>query len=343
MRTRLQDEHLVSGGTLQPRYRRILAFGDVLDEGIGLFRQHWAHFALVSAVALIPPGLFGVWFAAAGPVRNPITLAQLRSGRLVPAAAPDTQIGTLIATFAVSVLFYCVWTAAVSATTESYLRGGEARLEHVYRRALGRFFAVLLGTLLYALGLSVVSMVALALVFVTGFGGLGGLVPAVALLVWWLKPGVRNTGWLKWLIIVCAPFGLLLYFGTRWSMYIAAAVLERRGPLASLRRSSELSDRHVLRVLAILGVTSTIVSVLVYAPTALISIPLMISSGIVDNGTSTERIMSAAATIVLRVVFQSVAAVVYTLMFVDLRNRREGTDLAERLMQLETVPVTPGG
>ena len=55
MRSRLQVD-LVSDGTLQPRYRRILAFGDVLDEGIGLFRQHWAHFALVSASRSSRPG-----------------------------------------------------------------------------------------------------------------------------------------------------------------------------------------------------------------------------------------------------------------------------------------------
>jgi len=50
------DEWGPSMGTLQARYRRVLSFGDVLDESIRLFRQHWVNFALVSAVALIPPG-----------------------------------------------------------------------------------------------------------------------------------------------------------------------------------------------------------------------------------------------------------------------------------------------
>ena len=55
-----------SPGTLQPRYRRVLSFGDVLDESIRLFRQHWVNFALVSAIALIPPGIVLVWVTAAG-------------------------------------------------------------------------------------------------------------------------------------------------------------------------------------------------------------------------------------------------------------------------------------
>ena len=49
---------------LEPRYRRILTFGDLLDESIGLFRRHWVTFAVVSAVWLIPPGLLAVLFSA---------------------------------------------------------------------------------------------------------------------------------------------------------------------------------------------------------------------------------------------------------------------------------------
>src|SRR6516165_8832684 len=51
---------------LEPRYRRVLSFGDVLDESIGLFRRQWAVFALVSAVWLIPPGLLTVLVTASG-------------------------------------------------------------------------------------------------------------------------------------------------------------------------------------------------------------------------------------------------------------------------------------
>ena len=48
-------------------------------------------------------------------------------------------------------------------------------------------------------------------------------------------------------------------------------------------------------------------------------------------------------TLILRILFGSVGVIVYTLMFIDLRNRREGTDMAERLTQLEASPMTPGG
>jgi hypothetical protein len=344
MRTPSQDEPIPSTGTLQARYRRVLSFGDVLDEGIRLFRQHWANFALVSAVALIPPGLFEVWLSLSGPYSHPLTIADIRSGGFAQAAAgtPETDVGLVVASLAIWAVFYCIWSAAVTATTEAYLRGGEPSLARVYRRALRRFVPVLLGTLLYGLGLSVLAAIGFVLLVFAVFPGLSGIVPAIALIVWWLNPAARKA-WVKWLIIVCTPLGVLMYFGTRWSLYIAAIVLERRGPLTSLRRSSELIDRQVFRVLAVLTVTSTIVGVLVYTPTTLVSIPLTISSGIISYGSATEAVISEAAGVVLRILFQSVGAIVYTLLFVDLRNRLEGTDLAERLAQLELAPVTPGG
>jgi len=345
MRIPPQDERGPSTtGTLQPRYRRVLSFGDVLDEGIRLFRQHWINFALVSAVGLLPPGLLSVWVSASSAFTNPFAVADFQSGGLPTLYADQVQaqIAGLFASLLLSGVFYCLWSAAVTATTETYLRGGEPSLSSVYGRAARRFFPVLFGTLLYALGLTLLSVVGIFLSVLAVFPGLGGIVPGVGLLVWWLRPGARKA-WLKWLIIVCTPLGLLFYFGTRWSMYVAAAVIERRGPLASLRRSSELIDRQVLRVLAILTVTSTIVAVLVYAPTAIIAIPLAISSGLLNYGSGTEAIITEAVAVVLRVLFQSVGAIIYTLVFIDLRNRHEGTDLDERLTQLEAAPGTPGG
>jgi hypothetical protein len=88
-----------------------------------------------------------------------------------------------------------------------------------------------------------------------------------------------------------------------------------------------------------------VVGVLQYAPTALIQIPFMVSAatrgqlGLDAAGTA----VSYAATVVLQIVFGSIGPIVYTLIFVDLRNRREGTDMAERLTQLEASPMTADG
>ena len=148
--------------------------------------------------------------------------------------------------------------------------------------------------------------------------------------------------WLKWLIILATPFGLPIYFGGMWSMYLCAAVLERHGPIGALRRSMQLVDRHWFRVVAMLFVAGMIVSILQSAPTMLVQLPLTIGA-LVRGQTGLsgpEMAASTAVAVAAQVLFASMAPIVYAMIFVDLRNRREGTDLAERLEQLESIPTT---
>ena len=91
-------------------------------------------------------------------------------------------------------LFYFVWSAAVTATTEVYLRGGEPKLSSVYRRALRRFFTVLLSTIVFTLGVSALTGVALVLFVLTLFGTLGTVVALIGLLVWWLNRAPASAG-----------------------------------------------------------------------------------------------------------------------------------------------------
>ena len=79
---------LSSQASLQPRARRLLSFGDVLDESIQLFRDHWMKYALVSAVALLPQGFIEVWIAGSGLTSRSISLLDLQTGAR-PAPAPD--------------------------------------------------------------------------------------------------------------------------------------------------------------------------------------------------------------------------------------------------------------
>jgi hypothetical protein len=39
--------------------------------------------------------------------------------------------------------------------------------------------------------------------------------------------------------------------------------------------------------------------------------------------------------VILQILFASIGYIVYAVLFVDLRNRREGTDIVERVSQLE--------
>ena len=72
---------------------------------------------------------------------------------------------------------------------------------------------------------------------VTLFGTLGSLAALIGLVYWWRVPHGR-TPVLKWLIILTAPYGLLVYYLTCWSLIVPASVLEGRGPIDALLRSA---------------------------------------------------------------------------------------------------------
>jgi hypothetical protein len=325
---------------LEVRYRRVLTFGDVLDESVQLFRRNWITYALVSAAALLPPGLVVVWLTASGSLGRSFNLTDIESARL----SRDSALPATFATSILSIVFELLWTAAIVATTEQYLRGRTPRVGYVYGRAAASFVGLLVGSIVFALGMIGLSLVASVLFVLTLFGTLGSVIALVALLFWWLKPGARKA-WVKWLIIVVAPFGLPMYFAIRWSMFAAAVVVEGRGPMAGLKRSSALVDGHVFRVVAILTVSSVIVGVLVYGPVALLEIPLAVSAATRGQVglNPLETTLASAADIVLRILFAAIGGIVYTLLFFDLRNRREGTDMVERLTQLEASPVETNG
>ena len=329
---------------LLTRYRRVLTFGDVLDESIQLFRQRWITFAIISAVALLPPGLFSVWLSASGALGGTVSLAEIQSGRLARTAALGSEGALLFADNLISMLFLLLWSSASVVATDVYLRGGDPRLPGVYLSALRRYWAVLLASLVLLLALAVLGALSVGLFIVTVFGVVGAPIAGIALLAWWLKPSVRKT-WVKWLIVLATPFGLPAYVLGRWSMYIPAAVLERHGPLGALRRSSRLVDRHWFRVVSALTVSGLIVAVLQWAPATLIEVPLTLSSatrGQIGLAPAQAAIVSAVG-VVLNILFASIGSIAYTLVFVDLRNRTEGADILERLAQLEAQPVPANG
>jgi hypothetical protein len=326
---------------LEPRYRRILSFGDVLDESIGLFRRHWVVFALVSAVCLLPPGIIEMLITAGGALDTRGLLTEVASGSTPNLNSFSGLIGALLVISVVSGLFALAWTAAIVVTTDEYLHGSEPSLSRVLALVLRRYPVLLLTALLSFLALLLVALAATALFVVSVLFfpiiilcTTGAVV--VGMCLWWFRPTMRSS-WLKWLIILATPFGLVVYFFGTWSLALVAVVLEPQSPIGALRRSMQLVDRHWFRAVGILTVAGMIVSVLQYVPTLLVQLPLTILALIRGQPSLSppEQTISVAAGILTQVFFASMASICYAVLFIDLRNRREATDIAERVSQLE--------
>ena len=320
---------------LQPRYRRLFSVGALLDETIQLFRHHWLRLALFGTVALIPSWLI-LLVVYLGGFQSTFAADAAQSSSI-----QDFPIGALIGVIGLALLsglFTILWTCASTAAADAFMRSQDPTLMDVYGHALRRFPALLGSMVLYllaGLGLWIASAV---LFVVTAFGTLGSLAAIIGLLVWWLNPNARRT-WLKWLIILTAPFGLLMYYSVRWAVLIPAIVIEHKGPLGALKRSAELTDHQWFRTLGVMVLAGIIVVVLVTVPIAIVDVVVTLVTLSSSNGEVVLQVVNSTASSICQVLFSSIGTIAYVILFVDLRNRREGADLGERIESLETSPV----
>ena len=142
-------------------------------------------------------------------------------------------------------LFGLLWSAAVILTTDTYMRGEQPPSGRVYGRtryaAIRR--AVLLVRWLFVLSLVAASLLSTVLFVVIGIRHLLGQ-PCCALSAWCSGGcGLARKTWVKWLIVLTAPFGLPTYTADRWALYLAAVVLEDNGPIG-LPAPQQRAHRH---------------------------------------------------------------------------------------------------
>jgi hypothetical protein len=325
-------------GLLLPRFRRPLSVGALLDDSIQVFRQHWKSLAVASAIVLLPQSAILVALDTFGLMRSSNMFA------LDPTPAPvsNAELIALFGLFVVTSFASLLWSAALVAASDAYFRGQVPTLSTIYGRAYRRFLPLLGSTLLLLVVGTVLTLISTALFVVTLFGAVGGLAAIIGLIYWWRAPHGR-TRILKWMIILTAPYGLLIYYLTRWSLIVPAAVLERCGPLDAIKRSSRLATGEWFRIGAVLSVTSAVVSALVITPLLLLLIAydLLGLAGSPFAPNAARSFVTNVVTTLVSVPIGSIGIVGYTLLFIDLRNRREGTDLFERITALEASARTP--
>jgi hypothetical protein len=314
---RPSETPLSATSPLLPRYRRPLTFGAILDETFQIYRRAWI--MLVAAGALLAV---------------PYVLATSLAGRAISGGL-SVGLG-----FVIFWLLALAVGAAVLAMIDSLIRGERQSLERACTAAFTRVLPLAGASLVFFLALVLLSVLAIPLFVLGAFGLLGGLVALVGIIVWAANPTARRP-WLKWLIVFGTPFGLPVYFSMRWSFFSPAVVLERAGPIEALRRSGELLRGHWFRAWGVSLVVGAIATILQSSLGFLVGLTVGIAA-VPTAGTSQGLgIAEAAANFMGAALFGTIPIIATTLLFVDLRNRHEGADLAERLEQLEAgVPTT---
>jgi hypothetical protein len=131
-----------------------------------------------------------------------------------------------------------------------------------------------------------------------------------------------------------AVFCLTIWFGVSFSLAAPVVVLEGYGPANALRRSWRLVRRSFWRIFGILLLTVLIVAV----ASAVLQVPFSIAAslaggsgqlfGLMGTRTVTAVIIAAVGNIVAGAVTRPISAGVTVLLYLDMRMRKEGLDLA---------------
>jgi hypothetical protein len=167
--------------------------------------------------------------------------------------------------------------------------------------------------------------------------------------------GILIGLWVVLLVIVLvlylagAPTGTLIAVGVlgslptlaatvwlwiRFSLATPAVVLERQGPIQSLRRSGQLVKRSFWRVFGILLVAGLIVAI----AGSILKVPFSLAGGLsttvnfsghrIGGASVMGTLIGAVGAIVAGTVTRPIAAGVIVLLYMDMRMRKEGLDLA---------------
>ncbi|MCI0440489.1 MAG: glycerophosphoryl diester phosphodiesterase membrane domain-containing protein [Chloroflexi bacterium] len=138
-----------------------------------------------------------------------------------------------------------------------------------------------------------------------------------------------------WLLIF--PTVLLIAFLVYWSLAIPSVVVEGRKPVPALRRSFQLVRGSWWRVFGIFVVVSLILlglGILIVAPLALIS-----RFAAPEESNLASQSLQFVGNLLVSVVVPPVAAIAATLLYYDLRVRKENYDLNALSQEMGIAPA----
>lgn len=298
---------------------RPLGLGELLDGAVQTMRQNPRVMLGLSAAVMAVAGVLSTVFMVAG---LPRMLSALESpGEQTSPARIADLVGGGVAGFvvpvALQVLAVVVLSGVLTLAVSEAVLGRRPTVGQVWAKARPRVPALIGLSLLTGL-LSTLAVAAL-------------VGPGIALLA---VSGV--VGGVALLVGVPAALVLVVWVSVRLAFAAPALLLEDLGVVAAIRRSWRLVDRSWWRVLGVLLVMTIIASVingLLQAPFSIIGTILAAVAAPDSPSSATSAVLiSTVITNIGGVVASTVtapfAAAVTALLYIDLRIRREGLDVA---------------
>jgi len=317
-----------------PRLRP-MSIGDMFDAAFRLYRKHFVTFIGIAALLQVPMTILQLllqfqlggqalqnWLRFA--TRPPRILPGQNFFDVFPLRDMATFIGISLALGAVQFLLVrnLITGALANAVARSY-RGEPVSILGAYNLGLRRFLA-LVGA---SLATFVIGMLFVALIFGCTFGSTFALLSNL---------GSRSaaSGLLTGLLIVVLILGVfalllvaILYLYVRLLVTTQAIVLEDQGPLGGIARSWQLVGGAFWRTLAIAVLMYILAYLIAGIPSTITSLALTFLSGNALDTLVRNQIIVAVVAQIGQILVLPLELVIFTLLYYDLRIRKEGYDL----------------
>jgi hypothetical protein len=324
---------------------RAMSIGDMFDAAFRLYREHFLTFIGVVALVQVPMAI--VQFLMQFVVGRAATLDVLRFSARPPVILPGSNpfaafpvssfltfygITLGIAIFQGLIVQSLITGALANAISRSYL-GRPISILDSYRFGVRRYLALIGASVLLLL-------IGAALILLYSGCAVGAVAAGAAAL--------RNSrslalASLVGVLVVALLFILLiptfLFFFIRFILTTQAIVLEGCGPLAGLRRSWRLIGSAFWRALGIFVLVILLSYLISVIPSLMVVFGLNLLSGgaIRDSDIIRNQALGSLVAQVGLIVALPLLFSIYTLLYYDLRVRKEGYDL-ELMAQQANVP-----
>jgi hypothetical protein len=313
----------------RPRIRQ-LGLGELLDETFRLYRNHFLDFIAMAALVMVPYTLLNYLLQL--PFQQQLAWLQNPANQLDPLAGQSTAaffsslmfgvLGSILLSLLYIVVFQPILEGALAhAISRRYLdqpSGIRDSFGAAIRRALSLIGARLIPTL--------AGMFAGLLIFGVLIGGMAAL--------FGMRLDGTDGGGAIVLIGILLTFGLFvllglaaIFFAVRILFTSQAVMVEDRGAIDAIRRSWRLTQGFFWRTLGFLIVIYLIVFFITAIPAALLTLP---ATMLLQDQPELLLLINTVVNAVLQVVVLPFSMIAYTLIYFDLRVRKEGFDLEQQ-------------
>ncbi len=310
-----------------------LGVGELLDAAIYVYRKSFVTLVGIGAVVAVPLLLLQSAAAFINAPVDPFFVGQLARtpSSLSPSTLSFAYMGATAITALLGAIAGVFEIAALSFVVSERRMGRRVTIGDAYRQAFHHWTALLGSAILVQL----LSFAAFGLIFAPFV--LTVIAPMLA---------PRNTALvLGASLLSCVSMAFLIpaliavvYFTVRWSFTTPAIVLENLGALRGMGRSWRLVKGSFWRILAVLMVVGVLVNLLTY----IVLLGVQFGAWSFLRGSLVlSTIVGSAGGAVIAAMIQPIEYAVITLLYYDMRIRREGYDLQLALDELKQSAPRP--